>query len=432
MGKLTALSVKALSRPGRHGDGDGLYLDVASSGSKSWIQRIVVNERRRDMGLGSYPAVGLAQARSLAADNRSAVAEGRDPVAEKREAKEAARNPVPSVPTFAEAAARVIELRRPTWKNPKHAAQWKSTLETYAFPIIGNLAVDEITPSDVLAVLEPVWTVRNETATRVKQRIGTVMDWAIQHGYRLYNPAGKGLLTALPTVRKEDGHFPALPYERVPWAVGLVRESTANLLTKLAFEFLVLTAARSGEVRNANWGEILWHRRTWEIPAIKMKSRRVHRVPLSDRAMEVLTEAWQMSGPDGLVFPALTNGKAMSDMTLTALLRRLGIPAVPHGFRSSFTDWVDEQWPEYSEAADKALAHEEKSKTRRAYKRTNLFKPRIGLMQKWADYVAETGDSHYPKDVDKWPSRQRGSNVMDVSADVEVISIGASVLSETT
>ena len=167
MGKLTALSVKALSRPGRHGDGDGLYLDVASSGSKSWVQRIVVNERRRDMGLGSYPAVGLAQARSLAADNRSAVAEGRDPVAEKREAKEAARNPVPSVPTFAEAAARVIELRRPTWKNPKHAAQWKSTLETYAFPIIGNLAVDEITPSDVLAVLEPVWTVRNETATRV-------------------------------------------------------------------------------------------------------------------------------------------------------------------------------------------------------------------------------------------------------------------------
>ena len=153
----------------------------------------------------------------------------------------------------------------------------------------------------------------------------------------------------------------------------------------------MLTAARSREVRHANWGEILWQRRTWEIPAIKMKSRRVHRVPLADRAMEVLTEAWQLSGPDGLVFPAVPNGKAMSDMTLTALLRRLGVPAVPHGFRSSFTDWADEQWPEYSEAADKALAHEERSKTRRAYRKADLFNLRIGLMQKWADYVTGKG-----------------------------------------
>ena len=178
MGRLAALSVKAINKPGRHGDGDGLYLHVAPSGSKSWLHRIVINDRRRDIGLGSYPTVSLAQARSLAANNRSAVAEGRDPLAEKWEAKEAARNPTPSVPTFAEAAARVIELRRPTWKNPKHAGQWKSTLETYAFPLIGNTAVDEIGPSDVLAVLEPIWTVKNETATRVKQRIGTVMDWA--------------------------------------------------------------------------------------------------------------------------------------------------------------------------------------------------------------------------------------------------------------
>ena len=245
------------------------------------------------------------------------------------------------------------------------------------------MAVDEIAAADVLAVLDPIWTVKNETATRVRQRIGAVMDWAVQHGYCLYNPVGK----ALPSFRREENHFQALPYEQVGWTVGLVRESNANLPTKLAFEFLVLTAARSGEVRHANWGEILWQRRTWQIPAIRMKSRRVHRVPLSDRATEVLTEAWQISGPDGLVFPAVPNGKAMSDMTLTALLRRLGVPAVPHGFRSSFTDWTDEQWPEYSEAADKALAHEERSKTRRAYKRTDLFNLRIGLMQKWADYV---------------------------------------------
>ena len=393
MGKLNALSVKTISKPGRHGDGDGLYLNVAPAGTKSWVQRIVISEKRRDIGLGSYPTVSLAQARTVAADIRTAVSEGRDPLAERREARVAARNPAPAVPTFADAASRYIELCRPGWTNPKHAAQWESTLATYAFPIIGEMAVDEITPAHVLAVLEPIWTVKNETATRVKQRIGAVMDWAVQHGHCLYNPVGKGLLKALPNFRREESNFPALPYEQVGWAVGLVRESNANLLTKLAFEFLVLTAARSGEVRHANWEEILWQRRTWQIPAIKMKARRVHRVPLSGRAMEVLTEAWQISGPDGLVFPAVPNGKAMSDMTLTALLRRLGVPAVPHGFRSSFMDWVDEEWPKKSRAADKALAHEEKSKTRRAYRRTDLFKPRIRLMQKWDDYVTSKGSN---------------------------------------
>ena len=393
MGKLFVKTINSISKPGRYGDGDGLYLNIAPSGSKSWVHRIVIDGRRRDIGLGSYSAVGLAQARTMAADVRAAVAEGRDPLAEKREARVAARNPAPPVPTFADAASRYIELCSPGWTNPKHAAQWESTLATYAFPVIGEMAVDEITPAHVLEVLEPIWTVKNETAKRVRQRIGSVMDWAIQHGYCLYNPVGKGLLRTLPSFRREENHFPALPYEQVGWAVGLVRESNANPLTKLAFEFLVLTAARSGEVRHANWEEILWQRRTWQIPAIKMKSRRVHRVPLSGRAMEVLTEAWHISGPDGLVFPSAPNGKAMSDMTLTALLRRLGVPAVPHGFRSSFTDWADEKWPKYSDAADKALAHEERSKTRRAYRRTDLFNRRIRLMQRWADYVAGEADT---------------------------------------
>ena len=400
MGKLGALSVRAINKPGRHGDGDGLYLHVAPSGTKSWVQRIVIKEKRRDIGLGSYPTVGLAQARSLAAANRSAVSEGRDPLAEKREAKEAFRNPSPSVPTFAEAAARVIELHRPAWSSPKHAAQWQSTLETYAFPVMGNKAVDEITPSDALAVLEPIWTVKNETAARVRQRMETVMDWAVTHGYRLDNPAGKALLRVLPRFKREEKHHPALPYNQVGWAIGQVRESTANPLTKLAFEFLVLTAARPGEVRKANWGEIRWDRRTWEIPAIKMKARRPHRVPLSERAMEVLNEAWAISGPDGLVFPSRPGGKAVSDMTLTVLLRRLGIPAVPHGFRSSFTDWAEERMPELASAADAALAHEESKKTRKAYKRTDLLGPRVGLMKKWADYVA---DADGDPDPEVWP-----------------------------
>ena len=231
------------------------------------------------------------------------------PIAERKAAKESARNPVPSVPTFADASARVIDLRRPTWRSPKHAAQWQSTLETYAFPQIGEMAVDEITPSHVLSVLESIWTDKNETATRVKQRIGTVMDWAVQHGYRPYNPAGKGLLTALPPVRRNREHLPALPYERVGWAIGLVRESNANLLTKLALEFLVLTTVRSGVVRNANWGEILWQRRTWEIPFYKMKAGRNHRVPLSDRAMEILTEARELTGSGRTGFPCCSRGQ---------------------------------------------------------------------------------------------------------------------------
>ena len=400
MAKLTALSVRALGEPGRHGDGDGLYLHVAPSGTKSWVQRIVINDKRRDIGLGSYPTVSLAQARSLAAANRSAVSEGRDPLAEKRHAKDVARTPTPSVPTFAEAAARVIELRRPAWSNPKHAAQWNSTLRTYAFPFMGEKAVDEITPSDALAVLEPIWVAKPETASRVRQRMETVMDWSVSHGFRLDNPAGRALLRVLPAFKREENHHKALPYDQVGWAIVQVRESTANLLTKLAFEFLVLTAARSGEVRNVNWGEIRWDRRTWEISALKMKARRPHRVPLSDRAMEILNEARAISGPDGLVFPSSPGGSAVSDMTYNALLRRLGIPAVPHGFRSSFTDWADEQLPEYSAAADKALAHKEKNKTRRAYKRSDLLDQRIGLMQKWSDYVAVVRGC---PDLEDWP-----------------------------
>ena len=398
MGKLTALSVKSITEPGRHGDGDGLYLKVAPLGSKSWVLRIVINGRRRDIGLGPYPAISLAQARSLAAENRSAVSMGRDPLAERQEAMETARNPTPSVPTFAEAAARVIALRRPIWSNPKHAAQWQSTLQTYAFPVIGKKPVDEIKPSDVLVVLEPIWTVKNETATRVKQRIEIVMDWAVQHEYRLYNPAGKALLTALPPYRKEEEHHRALPYKDVAWAIRKVRESTSNALTKLAFEFLVLTAARSGEVRKANWGEILWARNTWEISAIKMKARSPHRVPLSDRAMEILHEAWRMTGPDGLIFPSRPGGSLASDMTYNMMLKRLGIPADPHGFRSSFTDWAEEQVSDSSGPADAALAHKEKSKTRRAYKRTDFFQQRIGLMQMWADYLAVRDESIVSKD----------------------------------
>ena len=387
MAKLTSLQAKAISEPGRHGDGDGLYLNVAAAGSKSWVQRIVIEGKRRDIGLGSFPTVSLAQARSLAAANRVAVTEGRNPLAEKRETKAATRRGTPSVPTFAQAALQVIELRRPTWSNPKHAVQWTSTLKTYAFPVIGDITVDSITAADALAVLEPIWTAKPETASRVRQRMETVLDWAVSHGYRLDNPAGRSLLKVLPTAKKLKKHHTSLPYERVPEALRLVRDSRANERTKLAFEFLVLTAARSGEVRRAEWDEVDWSRHIWEIPAARMKARRPHRVPLSARTVEVLQAAWELSGPEGLVFPAGADNRVASDMTFTALLRRLDIPAVPHGFRSSFRNWVEECTETPWAVAEAALAHNIGNATQAAYMTSDLFEQRRELMERWAEFV---------------------------------------------
>jgi integrase len=388
MAKLTALQVKAISEPGRHGDGDGLYLNVAPSGSKSWVQRIVIAGRRRDIGLGPFPTVSLAQARGMAASNRAAVADGRNPLAEKREAKAAAQQGAPSVPTFAQAALQVIELRRPTWSNPKHAAQWTATLRTYAFPVLGDMAVDSITAADALAVLEPIWTAKPETASRVRQRMETVLDWAVSHGYRLDNPAGRSLLKVLPAVKRLKQHHPSLPYEQVPAALDLVRPSNASLRTKLAFEFLVLTAARSGEVRQAEWCEVDWTKQSWDIPALRMKARRSHRVPLSTRSVAVLQAAWEISGPDGLIFPAGPGDRTVSDMTFTALLRRLDIPAVPHGFRSSFRNWVEECTETPWSVAESALAHNIGNATQAAYMTSDLFEQRRELMERWARFVA--------------------------------------------
>ena len=384
MGKLSATGAKSLTKPGRYGDGDGLYLNVSSSGTKSWVQRIVVDGRRRDIGLGSFSTVGLARARSLAHDNRVAVAEGRDPVAEKRES---AQRRAPAIPTFAQAAACVIELRRPTWSNAKHVAQWESTLATYAYPMIGHMAVDAITSADLMNVLTPIWTCKAETASRVRQRMETIMDWAVAQGYRQDNPAGHSLLRGLPKTQRLKEHHQALPYAQAPRAVIQVRESNASIWTKLAFEYLVLTAARSGEVRWADWAEVDWESATWEIPAARMKARRPHRIPLSRRTMEILGQALEMGDGQGLIFPGMRSGRPASEMVFTALLRRLGIPAVPHGFRTSFRNWVAECTPTPWAVAEAALAHNVGNSTEAAYMRSDLFDQRRALMDAWAGYI---------------------------------------------
>ena len=299
---LSAQKVKTLTKPGTYADGNGLTLRADANG-KRWVQRLTIGGKARNLGLGPYPAVSLAQARQMALDSLQTVREGRDPIAEKQAAKEAARNPAPSTPTFAEAAARVIELRRPTWGNPKHAAQWSSTLQTYAYPVIGGKPVDAITAADVLSVLTPVWATKPETASRVRQRMETVMDWVITSGWRLDNPAGKALLKVLPNTKKLKEHHTALDYWKVSAALRKVRLSTAYPLTKLAFQLLVLCASRSAEIRFASWSEIDLESGTWTIPASRMKAGKEHRVPLSRQALETLEDARMIGGGEGLFSP---------------------------------------------------------------------------------------------------------------------------------
>ena len=384
---LSAAMVRTVNRPGMYADGNGLNLKVVSSGAKRWVQRVTIGGKRHNLGLGGYPAVSLAEARELAAENQRAIRQGRDPLAEKHQAEEDLRRP--PVPAFTQATEQVIEMRRPTWSNTKHASQWENTLRTYAHPVIGRKPVDEITTADVLAVLTPIWTVKPETASRVRQRLETVLDWTVAQGWRADNPAGKAILRVLPRISRLKSHHTALPFGDVPDALRQVWESTADRVTRLSFEFLVLTAARSGEVRLAMWEEMEVESSTWTVPAARMKARREHRVPLTGRALEILSQARELDGQDsGLVFPA-GNRKPLSDMVYTALLRRLGIPAVPHGFRSSFKDWCmevrggDHRWF-LSEAA---LAHNLGNATETAYARTDLLEPRRPLMDEWAEFL---------------------------------------------
>ena len=244
MAKLTAARIRTLKTPGRHGDGDGLHLKISEAGARSWILRVVIAGRRRDIGLGRFPDVGLAQAREVAAKHRSLIAAGADPLAEKRRA---------AVPTFREAAERTFEANKPRWRNGKHTATWWQSLERHAFPILSDMPVDQIGREDVLRVLSPIWGVRMETARRVRQRIRAILKWSMAHGYIDHNVAGETIDGALPPMPKVKNHLRALPYNEVGELIGAVQRSQASLAAKWCLEFLILTAARSGEARGARW-----------------------------------------------------------------------------------------------------------------------------------------------------------------------------------
>ena len=343
--------------------------------SKTWAQRQRIEGRLVSLGLGSYPVITLAKARSKALYNARAVADGIDP-----------RMKPSAVPSFAEAAKSVIDIHKVSWKDGGRSAKiWQSSLDRYATPHIGAKRVSDVTSADVLRVLMQIWEDKPETARRIKHRISAIMRWAVAQGLREDNPAGETINEALPRVNSTKRHRPAVHHSKVKHAVERVNRSNAWDATKLCFEFLVLTAARSGEVRAADWDEIDLERRVWTVPAERMKTRIEHRVPLSNRAVEMLHETHGRFGGSGLIFPSIT-GRVMSDSTLSKLLRELGVKAVPHGFRSSFRDWCAESGHP-REVAEAALAHTVQG-VEGAYFRSDLFEQRRQVMEAWADYIS--------------------------------------------
>lgn len=383
--RLTAAFVKH-ARPGpkeqRHYDQHGLILRVRPSGSKQWMWRGTVYGKRVDLGLGGWPYTSLAEARQKAFQYRKLSREGKDPREETRR----------GVPTFAELAEKVIGLHAKNWKGHTSERQWRNSLATYAYPHIGRKPVDKITTRDVLRVLEAddFWNRKSETARRVRQRIGAVMKYAMAKGYRQDNPAGGAVGVALPRNGNRKKHFRSLPHSEVAGALAKVRNSGAWIGTKLAIEFMVLTATRPGETRLATWEEIDFETATWTIPETRAKTKRPHRVPLSPRALEVLTEALEIRDSTGLVFPSVM-GKAAANVTYTKLLRELDIACVSHGFRSSFRVWCGDSGVD-REVAERALAHTVRNPVEAAYARGTMFERRRKVMVDWAAYLAKGGD----------------------------------------
>ncbi len=386
---LSAAFVRS-APPGRHADGNGLYLFVQPSGTRSWVQRLVIRGRRRELGLGAATLVPLAKAREQALVNRMVARSGGDPLADRRR--------VQGVPTFAEAAQRVLEQKRGGWRGRWHAQSWIRSMERYAFPRIGNRPVSEVNTADVLEILTPIWHVKAETARAVRQRIRSVLEWAIALDMRNDNPCDR----VLPVLGPQNDivtHRQALSHKDVAAAIETVRTSKSGQpAVRLAFEFLVLTAARSAEVRLATWTEINTPDRVWTIPALRMKARREHRVPLCGRALEILDAARALGDGNPLVFP-MRSGRPISPSTLPKMLQYHKIAAVAHGFRSSFRDWAAEKTDHPREVIEAALAHVVQNKVEAAYARSDLFERRRRLMNDWAVYL----DNQYRSDTPTRP-----------------------------
>lgn len=379
---LTAVSIRAKRTPGRYADGHGLYLEVDPSGAKRWMVRLMVKGRRRDISLGPIALLPLAEAREQTIRMRRIAREGGDPAAERRRERNESL-------TFKDAATQVIEARRGGWKNAKHARQWEATLERYVYPLIGNEPVSRIDTPDILRVLSPVWTRHPETARRIRQRIGVILDWARAAGLRQGENPVRGIQSGLPRQNQQQRHFAAMPYADLPAFMKLIRAKPPSV-SALALEFLILTACRTAEVLGARWDEIDLERRVWTVPASRMKMKREHRVPLSDAAIAVLDQVRQFPPHErDYVFQNPDRSQPLSNMSLLAIMRRMKQRATVHGFRSSFRDWASETTHYSREVCEMALAHTIPNKAEAAYRRGDLFEKRIRLMADWAEWLGE-------------------------------------------
>jgi integrase len=389
--RLSALQVSRLSVPGVYPDGQGLYLQVGKTGTKSWLLRYSLDKKEHWMGLGSAKTFTLAEARVRAVEQRKLLADGINPLVVRRTKLLTHRLAEASVITFDKAAEQYIEAHSAGWSNTKHAAQWTSTLKKYASPVIGELAVSEVTAPLVLRILKPIWTSRTETASRLRGRIESVLDWAKAHGYRTgENPASwKGhLQQALPAPGRvsKGGHHAALPWMQMGAFMQEVRAMPGG--AALATEFIVLTAARTTEAIEARWAEFDMEARVWVVPAERMKARKEHRVPLSQAAIAVLERARTELKGAVFVFPGRGDG-ALSNMACLALLKRMGRGDVTvHGMRSAFRDWSAERTNYADEVVKMAMAHTIGDKVEAAYRRGDLLEKRVGLMDDWARWCA--------------------------------------------
>jgi integrase len=388
-GKLTALAVKHTTQRGLYADGGGLYLQVARNGSRSWILRYRLGGRRRYCGLGSLLRVTLAEARQRAAEARSVLMAGNDPIAIKQGQRTSARLNVARALTFAKAATQYIDSHRAGWSS-KSTHQWTSSLEQHVYPVLGLLPVQEIDTALVMRAIEPIWSTKIETASRVRGRVENILDWAVARGFRKKgdNPARwdghlENLLPAKAKLAKIE-HLAAMPYAALPEFLIQLRQHPA--MAARALEFAILTAARSSEVLNANWSELDLPGKVWAMPASHMKAGREHKVPLSDATVALLSAL--PGARTGIVFPGSKAGKPMNHGQLRVLLRGVGQQdATVHGFRSSFSDWAHEQTTFPREVIEMSLAHSIGSAVERSYRRTDLFDRRVALMDAWSDFL---------------------------------------------
>lgn len=385
MNRLTARSVATLRKIGRHADGGGLYLSISANGGRRWVFLFRWIGKPTEIGFGSVRSVPLAHARELAARARQALAEGRNPRTLKGETK-----PL----TFGECADMLLESMRPSWRNEKHAAQWAMTLRNYAGPI-RSMAVNEVDTAAVLRVLSPIWGTKSETASRLRGRLERVLDFAKAHGHRSgENPARwRGHLDQILPKRRglTRGHHAAMPYDEVP--LFMLRLRALRAPAARALEFIILTAARSGEALGARWEEIDLEKAIWIVPSKRMKGGREHRVPLSPPTLLVLEQLRAMRTSD-YVFAGMRPGKPLSGMATEMMLRRMKVDVTTHGFRSAFRDWAAETTGFPNEVCEAALAHVIQNKAEAAYRRGDLFEKRRQLMTAWASYcdASEVGD----------------------------------------